>query len=62
MVNEFKDIEQIVSKYIPFPVGPELVEVLPDGFKIRENGKIYRIKVSEHIPNVKRGKNKKVGN
>lgn len=61
-MNEFKAIEQIIKKYIPFPASAEHVEIRPDGFRITENGKTYNIKVSEHIPNVKRGANKKVGN
>lgn len=60
MVSEFKEIEQIIKKYIPFPQA-EYVEIRPDGFRITDSGKVYNIKVSEHIPNVKRGANKKVG-
>lgn len=60
--NEFKGIEQIIKKYVPFPVSAQHVEIMPDGYIITENGKTFKIKVSEHIPNVKRGANKKVSN
>lgn len=60
-MNKFKYIEQIIKKYIPFPAEAQHVEIKPDGFRITDNGKIYNIKVSEHIPNIKRRANKKVG-